>query len=717
MVYLTVTALTILINTSLGAFVYFRNPKGAPNREFALLILSLVGWTATLYFYYLISDPLPLLFVGRLNFALATPISLFFLRFALVFPKETLKVPKIAVYSLTFLTTLMGLLSMFTPLVDKQEIAQGTERIVVYGQLWPILIFVFIANFILAVLIIILKIKRSEGLSRVQLLYLLIGFFLLFFLAVITNLILPTLHNFKIQQFGPMFTIFFVAFTAYTIVKHRLLSIRMLVARSVAFAALVVLVASIYAVSIFYISSKFFGTHFDTTLNIIYIALALFIAFSFQPLSTIIKKTTDRFLYKSDYDPSLLLSAANSIMALNLELEDITGKVLKELLASMHIEKGAVYIFGNDAVFQKTIIGSENKNLYDDKTLIALAKRPGIIIAQEEEDQILKKTLEKNNFAIALPLYVGDKQHGLLLLGEKQSGEIFTEADIQFLQILSPSFAVAVQNSKSYEEIKRFNITLQTKIKAATAQLQKANNKLKELDKLKDDFVSVASHELRTPMTAIKGFISMIQEGDYGQVNEKVEKVLADVAISTDGLISLVNDMLNISRIEAGRLKFTLAEFKLADVAGQITSNLAPIAKDKKITLTAPNLGTAVVYADEQKTREIINNLLGNALKFTNQGGQITLSTKLAGDLIWLSVADTGMGIGPKDQKKLFGKFQQISAQKSGRPPGTGLGLYISRELARRMGGDVWLVESTLGRGSTFAFSLPRAKTALASPP
>ena len=238
--------------------------------------------------------------------------------------------------------------------------------------------------------------------------------------------------------------------------------------------------------------------------------------------------------------------------------------------------------------------------------------------------------------------------------------------------------------------------------------------KERQLEELKDEFVSVASHELRTPMTAIKGFISMIQDGDYGPVPEKLNEPLEDVAKSTERLIHLVNDMLNLSRIEAGRLKYDLGKFEATDIVKDVIASLQPVAKAKNITLLSEGLEPCSVQADKDKLDQVLNNLIGNSLKFTDKGG-ITISSKKEGDSLKIFVKDTGMGIDPEDQKRLFGKFVQVTSQQDGKPAGTGLGLYISREIVKKMGGDMWIEKSEIGKGSTFGFSIPVYGTAKAA--
>ena len=236
--------------------------------------------------------------------------------------------------------------------------------------------------------------------------------------------------------------------------------------------------------------------------------------------------------------------------------------------------------------------------------------------------------------------------------------------------------------------------------------------KEKEIDRMKDDFVSIASHELRTPLTAIDGLTSMILDGEYGKVEANLEQPLHDIDISSERLIRLVNDLLNVSRIQAGRLKYTLSEFPVNGSISEVVGLMESSAKKKGIYLKEGEVSVVPVQGDLDKTKQIISNLVGNSIKFTDKGG-ITVSAKEAGESVEISVTDTGIGIEGSEQAKLFGKFQQLTST-SGRPAGTGLGLFLSREMARKMGGDVFLKESERGKGSTFVFSLPKSNCSAA---
>ena len=234
----------------------------------------------------------------------------------------------------------------------------------------------------------------------------------------------------------------------------------------------------------------------------------------------------------------------------------------------------------------------------------------------------------------------------------------------------------------------------------------------KEIDDMKTEFISMASHELRTPLSAIKGFISMINDGDYGKIDKKLERPLHLVATSTQRLINIVNEMLDVSRIEGNRVQLNLSKYTIQDLIEEAVSNLKPLSAQKNIGLKVEKSKSIDINADKEKVIEILNNLIGNALKFTEKGN-ITIRVRSEKEKIVVLVADTGPGIEKKDQEKLFNKFEQLKSKKAGNVSGTGLGLYISREFARKMGGDIWIDKSTIGKGSTFAVSLPHATVAV----
>ena len=244
----------------------------------------------------------------------------------------------------------------------------------------------------------------------------------------------------------------------------------------------------------------------------------------------------------------------------------------------------------------------------------------------------------------------------------------------------------------------------------AIRELTHANLRVRQLDKAKDEFSSIASHELRNPMAIIKGNISMILAGDAGDVNPEAKDILTDVMIAVERQIRLVNELLDTSRIEAGVINFNLhPSIQMDQLAQLLVNSLKSVAGNQNIEIKVapPEKPLPAVQADHDKISQVLINLVTNAMKFTKRGF-IEIQTRQKGDYVQTCVSDTGSGI-PKDQQDLlFKKFSKPSSPTAGTiSAGSGLGLYISKKYIEKQGGDIWLEKSEPGVGSTFCFSLP----------
>lgn len=229
---------------------------------------------------------------------------------------------------------------------------------------------------------------------------------------------------------------------------------------------------------------------------------------------------------------------------------------------------------------------------------------------------------------------------------------------------------------------------------------------LKQLQELKNEFTFIAAHELRTPVTAIKGFLSMVFEGDAGALSEKLKQYLDPVRQANDRLIQLVNDILEIARSEAGRLKVEVSPTDMEKSIRDILTEIKPLADQKKILLQyEPAFAVPQVFADELRLKEIITNFVSNAIKYNNEGGWVKISHEIKNGMLVTNVVDNGFGLSKEEQKKVFEKFFRSDAAKIKSIQGTGLGLFITKELIEKMGGRVWF-SSEEGKGTTFSFGL-----------
>jgi signal transduction histidine kinase len=243
--------------------------------------------------------------------------------------------------------------------------------------------------------------------------------------------------------------------------------------------------------------------------------------------------------------------------------------------------------------------------------------------------------------------------------------------------------------------------------------LERANTKLKELDQLKSEFVSLATHQIRAPLSAIKGYISEIFEGDFGPYSKEIEKPLQVVFQSTENLVHIVGDFLNISRIEQGSMKYELKPLDLRQLVSESIKELKPNLDRAGLEMKfeAPDTENGYeVYADVGKIKEVIANLIDNSMKYTPKGGiKISLTSNAETQKILLAVSDTGIGIAPEVIPKLFQKFTRAKNANEVNIIGTGLGLYVAKLMVEGQGGRIWAESPGAGRGSTFYVELPIA--------
>jgi signal transduction histidine kinase len=262
--------------------------------------------------------------------------------------------------------------------------------------------------------------------------------------------------------------------------------------------------------------------------------------------------------------------------------------------------------------------------------------------------------------------------------------------------------------NKMTQHLQQAHAGLEHKVAARTQELAVANERLKEIDHLKSDFVSNVSHELRTPLTAIKGAVDLVLREVAGPLTEKQIHYLTRVRSNTQHLAGLINDLLDLSKIESGRIEVKSRRVSLSGLVHEVVETLRPVAAEKVVALeaTIPEPLT-LVWADRDKINQVLMNLIGNAIKFTPAQGRVAVSASRNGkESVLVSVSDTGPGVPPDEKEKIFEKFYQVAEVDGVKPKGTGLGLAICKALVELHGGRIW-VETEINRGSTFSFTLP----------
>ena len=248
--------------------------------------------------------------------------------------------------------------------------------------------------------------------------------------------------------------------------------------------------------------------------------------------------------------------------------------------------------------------------------------------------------------------------------------------------------------------------SLGTNVNRMNDELRRLYGELEQASRHKSEFLANMSHELRTPLNAIIGFSQVLRERMFGEVNEKQEEYLDDILSSGHHLLSLINEVLDLAKVEAGQVELEVATFSLNEALGRGVVMVRERATKNAVALSLVLASDVdLVDGDERRLRQVVFNLLSNAVKFTPQGGSISVASARVDGEVQVSVSDTGPGIAPADQERIFEEFQQTDVGVAQRE-GTGLGLALSRRIVALHGGQIW-VESELGHGSRFVFTLP----------
>ena len=277
---------------------------------------------------------------------------------------------------------------------------------------------------------------------------------------------------------------------------------------------------------------------------------------------------------------------------------------------------------------------------------------------------------------------------GALVVRRRAPGEFAPEV-VELLQTFATQSALAIQNARLFQEI------------------ADKSRQLEAASRHKSEFLANMSHELRTPLNAILGFSEVLAERMFGEVNEKQAEYLQDILSSGRHLLSLINDILDLAKVEAGRLELELGRFHLPTALDNALTLVRERATRHGITLTqSVDRAVADIVADERKVKQILLNLLSNAVKFTPESGRVSLTATLADSAVTIAVSDTGVGIAPEDQAAIFEEFRQVGRDDARKHEGTGLGLTLAKKFVELHGGRIW-VESQVGQGSTFSFTLP----------
>ncbi len=416
------------------------------------------------------------------------------------------------------------------------------------------------------------------------------------------------------------------------------------------------------------------------------------------------------------------LHKLGTLLTRALDTDKLFGHITEDIILDLGFEKGIILMqdgqnqeyrcraaFGyNDKTMPNVQAALTSPALH---TLCTASGTTTIVSRQEEaaaEAQQIASLLDVSSF-ISVPLLIQNAVSGYLIVGNAAKNRRVSRSDAELLSVLANEIGAAIDNARLYEQLWKSHRDLEARIQERTRELAKANEELVRMNKMKSDFVSAVSHELRTPLTSIKGYANILMSGKLGDVNDAVKERLGKIDKHSNNLTKLINDLLDIARIESGRVEMMPKAIAVKDLIDGVADLIKPQLKDKGLSLQieiAPD--AKQITADVSQIERVFINLLSNAIKYTPKGGSILVRASSNHTGYRFDVADTGVGIGPDDLPKLFQEFFRANNQTSHEQQGTGLGLSLVKRIIEAHRGKIW-VESQVNKGTTFSFTLPKS--------
>ncbi len=711
-VTVVVFGLAMAIIVLLGLVVLLRNPRIGLHQVFFGLSLSVTLWILTNLIFAVVNDASIQYAAAHLSYGAGGLLSLFFLLYCLELAGVKLqKSYRTLIYIVGVVTSLVAA----TPHIIAYDVNDGkvltnTVTLVLYGGY-------HVAYIGAGIVAMVRARKKADRLERDKITIVFSGLVASVAIGFCTNILLPVFDEYSFVQVGPLATLIFVVSSTYAIVRHRLFDIRLAVVRTTAYVLALLTLAAVYYLMAYVVSITLFQGQATTTVSIspTNILLALVLAFLFQPIKHFFDKATNRIFYRDSYSSEVFFAKLNALLSSTIDLRGLLKRASDLIAMTLKAEQAFFFLYyaSTDTATNRHMSAGVDRHtrmpIGDARMLdgYVMSSNENIFLTDMLPDELeVKRMLRSHKVALVMPLRHDGKITGYVMLGDHRSGS-YTKRDLGVLLTISNSLIIAIQNALSLHEIRELNATLQQRIDVATKELRASNAQLKHLDQVKDEFMSMASHQLRTPLTSVKGYLSMVLDGDAGQVSPRQQKLLTEAFSSSERMVRLIADFLNVSRLQTGKFVVDKSDIDLKAVVEKEVENLRIMAAARKLklTLSVPKSGV-VVHGDAGKLREVIMNFIDNAIYYSKPDTTIKVEIVYRANAVEFTVHDTGIGVPKEEQGRLFGKFFRATNARKQRPDGTGVGLYLAKKIITAHRGTI-LFQSTEGKGSTFGFRLP----------
>lgn len=726
----------------LALWIFLSGRKQKLNIAFALMIISNLAWIS---FYHLAAlpdwrDSSLLLFKGA-----TASVFLFFIAYYFFIVRYFLK--KDSLYSilgkLVFLYgVVFGALTILTNSIITRLEFQDLAVIPIFSKAgWLAFYGYVIFLTILIIKTLLTDYYKAEKAKKLKIQYFLIGVFIFTGLNFIFNVILPVVFkNYQFYQIGNYSTLFLIGFTSYAIIRQKLFGVRVIFSH-----ILIYFILFLFAMFVFHyavwVEQSIFGSVWNPAAYSLSSIIALSFIFLFMRLLKASQNISDKLFYKG-YNPQEIIKNLIARLGGTISLNDTISIINEEFGKVFRLKDFNIVVLKQDD--KNTIclavlggLAKGGKTILDNDFCFQITKYKEIILRSEiTKENRLTKYLDEHSIKLIVPCLSSEKIISVLLLGEKDDKEAYTQEDINFLETIRPQIAIAIENALLHEETKEqkkelaiFNQSLEQKvdeqtealklqnqdIEAKNKDIQTKNKRLQELLELKNNFVQIVNHQLNTPLSVLRSSLDMIQTKSW-----TAEQGIEPINKNATRMSETVKDFCEAFNLEKGDdIKMNREEFEIEEIIKQLIEEKKqlPEALERKLKIkySKPKFNLPIIFGDRSKITNAISNILDNAVYYTPKGS-VTVSfkkaTKKGLKQIKIFVEDTGMGLDKKDKKILFMKFARGKRAFNEYQNGSGLGLYIAQRIFEENGGEIKLEKTQVGKGATFSLSLPIHKEA-----
>ncbi len=692
---LSVSLLTLFI----GVLVLLRNSQAMSNRLLFLHSAVVAAWMFTNYFSNSVhfSHQLMLLMNHAvLFFGLAMVVTLSLMIEALSFHKRKL------IGNLGYVYGAFALVITFTRFVVLGVEPKQNIVAIEFGVLAPLYFLAIVLFVVRAFWIIFHSIRHTSGVQRARMQIIGIGVFGTFSVLILTNTLLPFLFgSYTASVVAPLVFVVMVSTLSYCIARQRLFDIRAAIVRSMGYIFAIAALAAGFGAVAAMVNNLYGNEVLANNRWAVEFLLISTAVLCFQPLRHALERSTSSFLYKDRYDSRQVIDSIADVLVSNLN-ETILIKKAVAILNSALRASSASYSANSGALL---VVHGKPHNKSAHKLLERLEN---MYVRSSENPQPRDQSLATAGIEVLLKLHTEDKDIGVLAFGPKANGGPYTPQDIDLLTVVAKNLALGINNARSYHEISHFAQTLETEVKNATLKLRQTNKKIRDLSQAKDEFISMASHQLRPQLAAAQGFIELLETRSDLTKNDKQE-FLRLTRLAVLRMVRLVADMLNASKIQAGKFDLVYQTFDfIAGIKAEV-KNAELVANNAEVTIhTSFSAQCMMITADEVKVHEAAYNLIDNAIRYSPKRSVVEVSVTAGHESIIFTVTDKGIGVSDTDKPRLFRKFYRAQNAHVLKPNGNGIGLFVVKKIIESHGGRI-LFESELGKGSKFGFELPLA--------